>query len=101
MAYDESLQRTVLFGGFDGANTLSDTWEWDGITWQQAGAGPAPRDHVNMTYDRARQALVLYGAGETWQRSARVWSRTQGQGPAAAAPAPTHPAAAGCAPTLA
>ena len=83
MAYDESLQRTVLFGGFDGANTLVDTWEWDGIAWQQSAAGPAARDHVNMTYDPARQALVLYGAGETWQRSARVWSRTQGQGPTA------------------
>ena len=80
---DESLQRTVLFGGFDGANTLVDTWEWDGTAWQQSAAGPAARDHVNMTYDPARQALVLYGAGETWQRSARVWSRTQGQGPTA------------------
>ena len=30
MAYDSARQRTVLFGGWDGANHLADSWEYGG-----------------------------------------------------------------------
>src|SRR5437773_313852 len=38
LAYDEARKRVVLFGGNGSvsvADTLGDTWEWDGIRWTQ------------------------------------------------------------------
>ena len=29
MVFDATRGRTVLYGGFDGAGGLADTWEWD------------------------------------------------------------------------
>ena len=37
MAYDAARGVTVLFGGYDGANYLGDTWEWNGTSWTQVG----------------------------------------------------------------
>lgn len=91
MAYDESLQRTVVFGGGrmtamppPPSDTLGDTWEWDGKQWtRDTGAGPAPRDHVSMDYDRAGRRIVLAGGAsqaegsfaEAWQRAGPQWTR--------------------------
>jgi hypothetical protein len=41
MAYDSVSQKVVLYGGFDGANYLGDTWLWDGRTSQWTQAAPA------------------------------------------------------------
>jgi len=35
MCYDRARNRTVLYGGSDGTQTLADTWEWDGRQWKQ------------------------------------------------------------------
>lgn len=50
MAFDASRQRTVLFGGRRAwvppephrNNFLSDTWEWDGVSWTQAYPAISP-----------------------------------------------------------
>ncbi|MDQ5868590.1 MAG: kelch repeat-containing protein [Thermoproteota archaeon] len=43
MAYDSSLKRVVLFGGYDGQGNR-DTWEWNGNEWtQMADTGPSAR----------------------------------------------------------
>jgi hypothetical protein len=93
IAYDASLQRTIVFGGGrmtamppPASDTLGDTWEWDGARWtEETGAGPAPRDHVSMAYDPAGRRIVLAGGAnpaegmlaETWQRVGKRWSRTE------------------------
>lgn len=33
MAYDDARQVVVLYGGYDGAGRLGDTWTWDGVSW--------------------------------------------------------------------
>jgi hypothetical protein len=38
MAYDESRQVVVLFGGFTGSRYLADTWEFDGAEWRHIAA---------------------------------------------------------------
>ena len=34
MGYDPLREVFVLFGGFDADGVLSDTWEFDGASWQ-------------------------------------------------------------------
>ena len=49
MAYDRSIQKVVLFGGFVGFTILNDTWLWDGATstWTQATPQRAPTGATN------------------------------------------------------
>jgi cysteine-rich repeat protein len=61
-------RETVLFGGFgaDGV-ALADTWILFGTTWSLAFVGtpfqltPLPRSQHAMTYDAARNQMVLFG----------------------------------------
>jgi len=71
---------TVVFGGrnADKFLALADTWEWDGTTWRAGPAGPPARRSCAMTFDVARNAIVMYGGspgrqgttnlsiGDTW-----------------------------------
>src|SRR2546426_2437304 len=68
-AYDSSTRSVVVFGGqgfINPANgeigALSDTWTWDGNTWErQAAGGPLARWMASMCYDAARREVVLFG----------------------------------------
>lgn len=42
MAYDSVRHRTIVFGGWAGANTFGDTWEWDGIAPAAIRTQPQP-----------------------------------------------------------
>src|SRR5262249_54063910 len=65
---------------------LSDTWEWDGVSWVQASpAGPpAGRYGHAMTFDRShRRTLMCCGFdnsagevifGDTWEWNGTAWS---------------------------
>jgi hypothetical protein len=103
LAYDDSRQRVVLFGGFwfgpDLARSsyLSDTWEWDGAEWTQiADIGPTPRTACALTYDTVRQRVVLFGGsgpeppatvlsptlrGDTWEWDGTEWTQIADTGP--------------------
>ncbi|MGB8212102.1 MAG: hypothetical protein WCE68_00960 [Anaerolineales bacterium] len=67
MAYDAARDQTVLFGGAMGtgaeAEKVNDTWVWDGADWKQVfpTSLPPAREWANMVYDRARQAILLFG----------------------------------------
>ena len=94
MAYDSTRQRTVLFGGWDGA-TNGETWEWNGSVWSLAHAGdpngitaPIPRVQHAMAYDRARGVTVLFGGGpwapaynDTWVWDGTTWTDVSTTGP--------------------
>lgn len=64
MAYDQTRQRTILFGGLTGTTeAYGDTWEFDGTTWTQVSAFPSPsaRWDLGMGYNSARNTTVLFG----------------------------------------
>jgi hypothetical protein len=62
MAYDATLKKTVLFGGFDSTNYLDQTWLWDGATWTQQKNHPATaRALASMWYDPTLKKTVIYG----------------------------------------
>ena len=63
LAYDRTRERVVLFGGFDGTDSLADTWEWNGVDWTQGSPMTAPvarRLHA-MDYDQLNGEVVLFG----------------------------------------
>ena len=80
MVYDETLKKTVLFGGY-GVNYLNDTWLWDGSQWTEVkGDKPEHRALMSMWYDPLLKKTVLYGGlgrrnlEEKIQRHADMWS---------------------------
>jgi hypothetical protein len=88
MAYDSARGRIVLYGGWNypGSSVLDDTWEYDGVNWQQREVqGPGPRLGHAMAYDSIRQRTVLYGAqktlnnidttGDTWEWDGDSWTQ--------------------------
>jgi hypothetical protein len=76
MAYDDTRQRVVLFGGVDANGTLSaDTWEWDGTTWTQrfpTQSPPARRGHA-VAHDKTSAHVLLFG-GDTGGIAADTWT---------------------------
>jgi glyoxylase-like metal-dependent hydrolase (beta-lactamase superfamily II) len=91
MTYDARRGRIVLFGGgrqlpngdFPRDTTgawLRDLWAWDGATWTQlATDGPPSRGGLpGLTYDAARDRLVLFGGGNltgTWEWDGAQWRK--------------------------
>jgi hypothetical protein len=66
----------VLFGGNDDPRT----WAWNGAEWRVvAERGPTPREMHAMTYDAARERVVLFGGGtgadELWEWDGARWTQ--------------------------
>jgi hypothetical protein len=93
MVYDSKRKRTVLFGGLRNKVPLADTWEWDGMQWQQActsatcsASVPAGRWAHSMAFDSTRGRTVLFGgclddacadhSTETWEWDGAAWLKT-------------------------
>lgn len=80
IAYDTVRERVVLFGGVATSTasfSLSDTWEWNGVSWAERNPSnrPPQRHGHAVVYDEARQRVVLFGgliagvdhANDTWE----------------------------------
>ena len=94
MTYDAVRQQIILYGGTgDGSgvsSVASETWTWDGTTWQQRnGAGvPFQDQNVRLVYDSVTQQTLLFGAissDATWTWNGSKWVRVAAHG------APTAP----------
>lgn len=90
ICWDNDRGVGVLFGGYAGSNaiTLSDTWELTNGNWIQRAPANAPlaRWANGMTYDRARQRMVLFGGysplapgvgamNDTWEYDGTDWTQ--------------------------
>jgi hypothetical protein len=83
IAYDDTHRKTVLFGGTsdDGTTKLNDTWEFDGVVWQERtpSTGPSPRYCPQLA--SGRSGVVLFGGHDTgpvvdtWDWNGATWSR--------------------------
>ena len=84
----------ALFGsGQPGDTVLSDFWSWDGAKWIVLDEkGPGARAEAAMTFDHARNRLVLFGGyrgtgrqrvrlGDTWEWDGTAWSLASTTGP--------------------
>lgn len=63
LVYDRSRERVVLFGGARGTNKLDDTWEWDGLEWEERFPDTSLRDRSGhaLAYDEARSQVLMFG----------------------------------------
>lgn len=64
MAYDPTISRVVLFGGYSASRaTLNTTWEYDGTIWRQMfpTQKPLPIDKGSMVFYPNAGTLVLFG----------------------------------------
>jgi len=85
MAYDPIRQRTVVFGGVEGAGATglkSDTWEWDGDAWTEVvtADSPLPRYGAQFTYHSVARRIILFGGtdyvdymDDTWSYDGQNW----------------------------
>lgn len=82
LVYDQTLKKTVFFGGYDGISSyLDQTWTYDGTVWAQAKKNPPPqRSHAAMWYDPILKKTVIYGglgrltSNDRLQRFSDMWS---------------------------
>lgn len=81
MVYDAARQRTVLLGHVWPTNAESrEIWEWDGRAWslRDTSLTPVPWGFAPMTYDTARQRLVLVVGSRypsvVWECDGRAWT---------------------------
>ncbi|MEQ9500285.1 MAG: kelch repeat-containing protein [Deltaproteobacteria bacterium] len=98
MAYDETRDRIVVFGGSSGGVESDETWEWNGTSWVEvATAGPRPdaRRDATMFYDGER--IMLFGGvsggthfDDLWAWDGNTWTAVPTSGPT---PAPRRCAA--------
>jgi hypothetical protein len=63
MATDPATNTVVLFGGYVGAQSVNDTWTWDGHHWTQLHprVSPPGRGNAEMAFDPATKTVVLFG----------------------------------------
>jgi hypothetical protein len=63
MAFEESRNQVVLFGGNNGTAALADTWVWKNGQWKQVFPpnSPPARWAQSMAYDKGRDEVVLFG----------------------------------------
>ena len=63
LVYDETLKKTVLFGGFDSRGSYRhDTWTWDGTNWREVkNDRPEHRALFAMWYDPLQKRTLVYG----------------------------------------
>lgn len=76
-AFDESLSRTLLFGGIARtapAMELAEVglWEWNGSTWARVvtPTTPGPRAGANLVWDQKNHCGYLFGGGTSIERNA-------------------------------
>lgn len=77
LVYDSHRQKVVLFGGLGSSDYLSDTWEYNSITWSPVSTDVSPqkRDAHAMAFDNDRNVTVMFGGyassgallNDTWE----------------------------------
>jgi hypothetical protein len=97
--FDTAHREFVLFGG-GWLGIWSDAqWMWNGTAWREyRGPRPSPREHHAMTYDAARERIVLFGGfgevdpdhryvyfDDTWEWDGEQWHRLDVAGPSSRA----------------
>jgi hypothetical protein len=66
LVYDETLKKTVYFGGWDSIGFRDDTWTWDGTVWKEVNTKDEPENRAQMAmwYDPlAKKTILFSGAG--------------------------------------
>ena len=86
VVFDPQTETLLLLGGVKidpGVEYFTDTWQWDGVHWQEVEAsGPPGRAHPAMAHDLARGRIVLAGGSnapgvilpDVWEWDGQAWA---------------------------
>lgn len=85
MAYDPVRGACLLFGGWR-AGFLTQTWSWDGETWQhlQPTHTPPGNYEQHLATDWIRSRVVLVTGGSTWEWDGTDWQQVAATAPGSA-----------------
>src|SRR5258707_1436917 len=82
VAFVDSSNTAILFGGITLDKWLNETWIWNGKTWYQESSvhTPPARAKLAMEYDKVRDRVVLFGGemdktlfNDTWEWDGKDW----------------------------
>lgn len=82
VAFVDSSNTAILFGGITLDKWLNETWIWNGKTWYQASTKHTPpaRAKLAIEYDKVRDRVVLFGGemdktlfNDTWEWDGKDW----------------------------
>lgn len=82
VAFIDSSNTAILFGGITLDKWLNETWIWNQKTWYQVSTvhSPSGRAKFAMEYDKARDKVVLFGGvmdktlyDDTWEWDGKDW----------------------------
>lgn len=78
--FDAATGTGVLFGGFDGVTSFTDTWTWSGFDWTQQNPATSPSDPTfgwMAAYDAVSEQVLLFGGndGQTWTWNGVTWTK--------------------------
>lgn len=82
VAFIDSSNTAILFGGITLDKWLNETWIWNGKTWNQVFPKDSPpaRAKLTMEYDKSRDKVVLFGGvmdktlfNDTWEWDGQSW----------------------------
>ena len=82
VAFMDSSNTAVLFGGITTEKWLNETWIWNGQTWHQVFPtnSPPAREKLTMAYDASRGKVILFGGvmdktlfNDTWVWDGQDW----------------------------
>jgi len=79
MAYDSEGRQVILFGGWDGASELDDTWTFEPkfdawIHLEPAGELPPARDGAAMAYDEVTRKAYMFGGWDGTDLFNDLWA---------------------------
>jgi hypothetical protein len=83
MVKDLATTSIILFGGYNGAGALNDTWQLVGSTWTQLtpATSPPARYLAAMAYDPGTTSIILNGGfgsallADTWSWNGTTWTQ--------------------------
>lgn len=77
LAFDETQNLMLMFGGSGSGGDLNDLWAWDGASWSRRFyVGPPPDGNTALLYDSLRQRPLLH-AGDGPGTQIDLWSLGQ------------------------
>jgi hypothetical protein len=80
MAWDPAARRLVRFGGWDGQQRTSDTWELRDSEWVRfQDQGPSPRNHAVLVSAPDRGSVILFGGHDGEMVLGDLWERRKGR----------------------
>jgi hypothetical protein len=96
MCYDAARKKVVLWGAYErvggSIKDLTNTWTWDGTTWERIASAPTHRSDSAMVYDPVRREVLLFGGSiplegggqnDTWVWNGTNWAKKVVSGPPA------------------